>query len=67
MGLTDGLDGEGTGVPGHDGHGGTQLVRACLQPHPVHRGGTHHQHLRYAVRVLPPEDQQVLITLQSMS
>lgn len=47
--CTYGLNSEGTCVPSHKGHTWAQLIGCRLQPDPVDCGGTHNQHLYYAV------------------
>lgn len=47
--LTNGLNSEGTCVPGHKGHTWAHLIGGRLQTHPVDCGGTNNQHLCYAV------------------
>lgn len=47
--ATDGLDGEGARVPGHEGNAGAELVGRRLQSHPVDRRGAHHQHFSDSV------------------
>lgn len=58
--ITDGLDGVGTGVPGHDRHVRAQVIGSRLQTHPVHCGRTHSQHLCDTARELRPNQRRGL-------
>lgn len=53
--ITDGLDGVGTSVPGHDRHVRAQVIGSRLQSHPVHCGRTDPQHLCDTARELRPD------------
>lgn len=53
--ITDGLDGVGTSVPGHDRHVRAQVIGRRLQTHPVHCSRTDPQHLGDTARELWPD------------
>ncbi len=58
--ITNGLDGVGTRVPGHDRHIGAHVIGSGLQSHPMHCGRTNPQHLRDTARELWPDHKQSL-------
>lgn len=60
--ITDGLDGVGTSVPGHDRHVRAQVIGRRLQTHPVHCSRTDPQHLCDTARELRPNQKRGFIS-----